>query len=71
MSHLNDIISSAGWKSDSIKIDLLERIKQINEQIEKNEHAANELKARKKLAKINLDAETPTSLFCAQVAKKN
>ena len=48
----------------------MEPIKQIDGQIEKIEHSTNEINASKKLAKINLDAETPNRQFCAQVAKQ-
>ena len=48
----------------------LERIEEINEELDCLDSSRREVNARKMLAKYHLEAETPTRAFCAQVASQ-
>ena len=43
---LSESLSSSVWKAEKLKIDLLERISEINSEIETVESIKNEIKAR-------------------------
>ena len=63
--HLNDHISSASRMLGEYKEKALERIQEINEELDCLDSSRREVNARKTLAKYHLEAETPTKAFCA------
>lgn len=62
---ITDILSSAVWKSEEI----FERITEIKEELDVLDTMKNDIIAGNKLAKINLNAETPTINVCARISK--
>ena len=68
--NLNDHISSASRMIGEYKEKALERINEINSELNCIDSTKREANARKMLAKYHLEAETPTKAFCAQVASQ-
>ena len=56
---LSEALSSSIWKSDKLKVELLERIKDIKDVLDMVETVKKETKARNALAQKNLDQEKP------------
>ena len=55
-----NILTSTAWKSVELKESLAERISEINNGLDVLNTIKAQMEARKIMAKINLDAETPT-----------
>ncbi len=61
----NEHISSAARMLDNFMQEALERIQTINEELNIRDNTKNKANARKKMAKYNMEAETPPTAFYA------
>lgn len=60
---MSEVFSTAAWQSNEMKEELLERITEINKELDVIDVMNNENIARNKLGKFNLEAETPIKNF--------